>query len=79
METNKFDLLAKERVKPTGGPRIEVREYSTRKLVKTIKLQSPDPIRAEKVLVGLLRHMNTDLYYAVEKGLAKPKAKPASC
>lgn len=58
------------------GPRIEVREYATRKLIRTIGLQSADPVRAEKVLIGVLRKLDTDRYYAVEKGLARPKAEP---
>lgn len=55
-------------------PRIEVREYATRKLIRVVELQSADPVRAEKVLSGLLRQLDTDRLYAVEKGLARPKA-----
>jgi len=56
-----------------GKPRIEVREYATRKLVRTVELQSADPVKAEKILLGLLRKMDTDKFYAVEKGLARAK------
>lgn len=54
-----------------GKPRIEVREYATRKLVRTIPLSSGSPRAAEKVLLGLLRKLDTDKYYAVEKCLDK--------
>ena len=62
--------------KKAKGPRIEVRDMKTRKLVHTVTLQSGNRARAEKVRAGMEARMD-GYFYAVMRGLERKK--PESC
>ena len=48
---------------------VYVRELGTRKIVRTIEIISPNS--AEKVVLGLLRNMNTDKFYVDDDEIYK--------
>lgn len=50
----------------TQGPRLEVVEMDTDKVVHVVPLKATDDRYVERVMSGLLRNMDTDRYFVRE-------------
>lgn len=55
---------------------LRVVEITTGKIVHRVELSDPSDRYAERVMAGLMRNMNLDVYSVEDSGDDKPAAKP---